>query len=68
MSYNILDVVKDALTGNLKFVDAKVFADRQQICEPCDVRNTLLNTCSICNCFIPAKAKLQESTCPMEKW
>ena len=66
--YNIVDVVKDFLTGNLKFADDDVVAHRLSICEPCEARNTTLNTCSVCSCYLPAKTKLVEATCPMEKW
>lgn len=68
MSYNILDAAKDLLTGNLEFASEDVVNKRIAICDPCEVRNSTLNTCTACGCFIPWKTKLQESTCPMELW
>lgn len=68
MSYNIWDVAKDLVTGNLEYATHDVVEQRRAICEPCDARNTTLNTCTACGCLLPLKTKLKESTCPMELW
>lgn len=68
MSYGLLDAAKDFLTGSLEFASEDVVAKRIAICEPCEVRNSTLNTCTACGCFLPAKTKLLEATCPMELW
>jgi hypothetical protein len=66
--YTIIKVIKDFLKGTLKFADPETVSNRRKICKPCEARNTKLNTCTVCNCYIPAKTKLLESNCPMEKW
>lgn len=68
MSYNILDVVKDAVTGNLEFAPDSVIAERRALCAACEVRNETLDMCTICGCFIPTKIRLAKSECPMEVW
>ena len=66
--YGIMDVVKQFLSGTLKFASDDIVASRRATCKTCEVRNTTLNTCTICSCYIPAKTKLLNSSCPMEKW
>lgn len=66
MSYNILGVIKDLLTGNLQFVDSQTKNQRMDICNSCEARK--LNFCSVCGCYLPAKTKLKKSECPMELW
>ena len=68
MAYNIIDVVKDLVTGNLKFVTRTVANERYTKCINCDVFNSKLNNCTICGCYMPIKTKLEKSTCPMEIW
>ena len=66
--YNILDAIKDAVTGNLEFADDETIAKRRALCDSCEVRNELVDICTACGCFIPAKIRLTESECPMELW
>ncbi|WP_353744838.1 DUF6171 family protein [Hydrotalea sp. AMD] len=68
MNYNIIDVFKDILKGNLEFVSKQEANSRFEICKKCEVRNPKLNICTICGCFLPAKTKLKKSTCPMNQW
>ena len=68
MSYNIIDVFKDIVTGKLKFASRKLAKERYTECTTCEVRDKTLNICTICGCFLPAKTKLEKSTCPMGKW
>lgn len=67
-SYGILDVVKDAIVGDLEFVSQEIADERMAICNGCDVQNVALKTCTACGCFLPAKVRLQKSACPMELW
>ena len=41
--------------------------ERQKICKECD-QLTMVNICSICNCFMPGKTLLKSSECPQGKW
>jgi Family of unknown function (DUF6171) len=66
--YNIFDAARDLVTGKLEFVDATVAAERMAICDGCEVQNTALKMCTACGCFLPAKVRLKESSCPMELW
>lgn len=66
--YNIFNVAKDLVTGKLEFVEAKVADERMDICNQCEVQNTMTKMCTACGCFLPAKVRLKESTCPMELW
>jgi hypothetical protein len=68
MSYNIIDVVKDIVTGKLEFASVSDAKQRYQICKQCEVRNKTLNVCTICGCFLPAKTVLKKSSCPMGQW
>lgn len=44
--------------------------ERIRTCQECEfnywIRQTLW--CSICKCYIPAKARVKENTCPKKKW
>ena len=68
MEYNIVNVISDTMTGKLKKADARIITERRDICKFCVVRNTTINVCTACGCFIPAKIRLQDSTCPMDLW
>lgn len=68
MSYNIIQAIKDLFTGNLVLANKPLIKERTFICSSCEVRNTKLNTCTLCGCFLPAKIKLAKSDCPMGLW
>ena len=67
-NYNIIDVIKDAITGNLEFADQETIDNRRSICNGCEARNHTLDVCTACGCVISAKIRLKESQCPMELW
>ena len=66
--YNIWDALWELVTGKLEFTSKSIAKERMNICKNCEVRNKTLNTCTICGCFLPAKTKLEKSSCPMELW
>lgn len=66
--YNVFNVVKDALAGELQFASPEVAQSRMDICNDCEARNKLTNVCTACGCFLPAKTKLAKSSCPMDLW
>lgn len=68
MNYTILHVFKDLVTGKLKFAAKNDVAERLSICNQCEVQNTKTHTCTACGCWLPAKARLENSSCPMELW
>lgn len=44
--------------------------DRIRACQQCDDHYWIGRKlfCSICKCFIPAKARVEENTCPNNLW
>ncbi len=44
--------------------------DRIRICQKCKKNYWIKRTlwCSICKCFIPAKASVENEKCPLNKW
>jgi hypothetical protein len=68
MSYSIINVVKDLVTGRLKFATRELATNRRTTCDQCEVQNKATKVCTACGCYIPWKTKLQQSSCPMELW
>jgi len=65
--------IKHIVQGYVRLFNAKVpkFAvERIKICKTCDCRRKLSKWlwCSICKCYIPAKARVEEEKCPLSKW
>jgi hypothetical protein len=67
MSYNVLNVIKDLIHGELEFADTETAVNRITICNTCEVLNTL-RQCTACSCFVDAKTKLNKSECPLGFW
>lgn len=44
--------------------------DRVRACQQCDKNYWLGRSlwCSICKCFVPAKARVKDEQCPIGKW
>ena len=42
--------------------------ERMAICKQCDKFNNTLKLCEICKCFMPVKTRLDNVSCPLEKW
>lgn len=74
MSYNLIQLAKDAVTNNLLYVDDSVKKARLELCKSCNnlkppvVFSNTTGTCSICSCFMDEKTKYAKSTCPINKW
>ena len=72
--YNLLDVAKDTVTRNLRFVEARVAEQRLAVCRECEhllkLPNALRVTgnCKKCGCFMDAKVKFAPASCPVGKW
>lgn len=66
--YGVIDVVKDLVTGKIKFAPRNVVRFRRNVCSVCVVRDTRINKCTACGCWLPAKIRLQKSSCPLELW
>jgi hypothetical protein len=66
MSYNILDAVKDLVTGDLEYATKDLARERYDICNQCEAKAAGL--CTVCGCVVVVKVKLKESECPMGLW
>lgn len=67
-SYNIIDVAKDAVRGDLEYAADHTKQTRLATCKACDNRNAALEVCTSCGCWIPGKVKFLKSSCPLGKW
>ena len=54
-----------AMGTKYEFTDSRV-----RTCQKCDKNYWLARQlfCSICKCFIPAKARVKDEKCPLDKW
>lgn len=58
----------DLLNPNVKKVDNKLSEKRLKICQQCPELIKLTNQCKKCGCFMNLKVKLENASCPIEKW
>ena len=65
-SYNILNVVQDALGGNLRYVSNDVYDFRLDQCHGC--QHLIIGVCDQCGCIVKLKAKYEQSSCKIGKW
>lgn len=66
MTYTFTDGLKDIV--NAQFSDGRESGRRYDICKTCPLFNSVILTCGSCGCFMPAKTKLVNATCPEGKW
>ena len=64
--YNILDVIQDKITGNLKYVDKAASDARLAQCHSCP--NLRIGMCTKCGCIVDFKVRYEQSACPEGKW
>jgi len=50
------------------FVTKDIANARYTICKSCDKFITVIKTCSVCHCMMPAKVRLANYSCPLNKW
>ena len=46
----------------------KISKLRMRVCNLCPNRDTVLNKCKICTCFLGLKTRSMESSCPIGNW
>jgi hypothetical protein len=70
MTYSITNVIKDELTGNANHVTPEIRNERLSICYTCEYFKKISRQCGQCGCFLDAKTRYKESTCPLNepKW
>lgn len=66
--YSAVDALKDAVGGNLKIAEKDEATRRYELCNACPHFRTMTKTCAQCGCFMPAKTKLLQSSCPIGVW
>jgi len=73
--HGAIGLAKAAL--HVELADAKVIAERREICRQCDhsekrlfANRVLISRCRVCGCFIAAKTSLKSESCPLSppKW
>lgn len=65
--------VRQIATGYTNLIRGKKYEftdDRVRVCQKCEFNYWLGRKlfCSICKCLIPAKARVEENTCPKKLW
>jgi hypothetical protein len=68
MTYGIIDVIKDEITGNAEYVNEQLKKERLYICSTCPDFKKLSRQCGACGCFVDVKAKYVLSECPKSRW
>lgn len=68
MSYNLWDLAKDVISGNVELSSLSTVKSRRSICAVCPAKNNTLNTCTACGCYIPAKIRIAKADCPLSQW
>lgn len=58
----------DLFKADVNWATEETATQRYEICKACPELIALTKQCKLCLCFMPAKTKLQEATCPIEKW
>jgi hypothetical protein len=48
--------------------DKEEIKKRITICKECDEFISLVKTCGVCKCFMPAKVAITWTVCPLGKW
>jgi len=56
------------LLNSSNYVDDQVSSARYEICLACPELIDLTKQCKKCGCFMAAKVKLSNATCPLGKW
>jgi hypothetical protein len=72
MAKNLLGSAKDiasgALSGKGVLVDEEVYNTRMNICAACPSFKPETKRCAECGCFMEAKARFKNVSCPIGKW
>ena len=58
----------DFLNPNTEYASDEQAADRLSICEKCPELIKATSQCKQCGCFMKAKVKLKNASCPLLKW
>lgn len=72
MAKNFADSMKDIATGvfsgNGLLTDEHTYGNRMNICVQCPSFKSDTKRCSECGCFMEAKGRFKNVSCPLGKW
>ena len=60
-------LIGESISNGLKNVSDTDYMIRIRTCNTCD-KLSGGNTCSLCGCYMPTKARWEVSDCPLNKW
>lgn len=58
----------DLINPKTEYVESDVSDQRFEICKSCPELIKLTSQCKKCGCFMSAKTRLQNASCPLGKW
>lgn len=58
----------DVFNPETEYADEPTALDRWNICKDCPELIKVTGNCKKCGCFMKLKVKLEEATCPLNKW
>ena len=58
----------DILNPKTEYASEEVANNRYSICKACPELLKVTNQCMKCGCFMAAKTKIQNASCPLGKW
>lgn len=62
------DVLIGAFQGENVLVTEEVYATRMSVCEGCEFFRKSDKRCGQCGCFMDAKSRFINASCPVGKW
>lgn len=68
LSETVTSSYSDFSKGKPIFTDDSVATARMSICKSCEDFNSKTTQCRRCGCFMSAKVKLKQGSCPIGKW
>jgi len=68
MSYGLIDVAMDMITGNIKYASPELQQSRLDCCNHCPLLIKLMGQCSKCGCIVSYKVKFLGASCPNNIW
>lgn len=66
MAYNLKDLAKDAILGEVEYVSTEEKRQRLIKCNSCE--HNKMQICKMCGCMVQMKATLKKASCPLGKW
>ena len=58
----------DLVNPQTKYVDESTASSRFDICNSCEFLIPVTKQCKKCGCFMAAKTKIENASCPLGKW